>query len=107
MDILVMVLYFVLMAVVLIGALTVLKKFVFSKVRINKYIPLGVAVVGFIFQVFFKPENVYISIGITVVIVLFFSWFWDINQTGGPKKNANKKIVFKPKAKPNRVKKDK
>jgi hypothetical protein len=107
MDILLMILYFVLMAGVLIGSLTLLKRFVFSKIRINKYIPLGIAVVGFLFQLFLKPDNVYISIGITAVIVLFFSWFWDINQTGGPKKSNEKKIIVKPKAKPNRVKKNK
>ena len=105
MGILLIILYFVIMAAVLIGALILLKKFVFSKIRINKYIPLGVAIVGFLFQLFLKPDNIYISSGITLVIILFFSWFWDINQTGGPKTSNEKKIVVKPKAKPNRVKK--
>lgn len=105
MDILLTILYFILMVVILIGSLTLLKKYVFSKIRINKYIPLGIAVVGFIFQLFFKSNNIIVSTGITMVILLFFSWFWDIHQTGGPKKSNEKKIVVKPKAKPNRVKK--
>lgn len=107
MGILLIILYFVIMAAVLIGALILLKKFVFSKIRINKYIPLGIAVALFLFQLFLKPDAGYISIGMTAVIVLLFAWFWDINQTGGPKKSNEKKIIVKPKAKPNRVKKDK
>lgn len=105
MDTLKIILYFVLMVVVIIGALILLKKFVFSKIRINKYIPLGIAVAGFLFQWLLKPDNIYISSGITLVIVLLFSWFWDIHQTGGPKTSNEKKIIVKPKAKPNRVKK--
>lgn len=107
MNILLIILYFVLMAVVLIGVLTLLKKFVFSKIRINKYIPLGIAIVAFLFQLFLKPDNIYLSLVITGVVVIFFSWFWDIHQTGGPKKSNEKKIIVKPKAKPNRVKKNK
>lgn len=107
MSIFISILYFVLFAAVLIGTLTFLKKFVFSKVRINKYIPLGIAGALFVYQMFFKPDNNFLNIGMTVVIVLFGFWFWDINQTGGPKINNQKKIVLKPKAKPNRVKKEK
>lgn len=106
MNVFLTILYFVAMAVVLIGSLVLLKKYVFSKIRINKYIPLGIAVVGFLYQLLLGSTNVIVSIVMTMLIVLFFSWFWDINQTGGPKKDNQKKIVIKAKAKPNRVKKD-
>ena len=52
---------------------------------------------------FLKSKNIIISTIITLLVVFFFAWFWDIQQTGGIKKE--KKIVIKPKAKPNRVKK--
>jgi len=106
MNVFISILYFALMAVVLVGVLALLKKFVFSQIRINKFIPLGLAVAAFLYQFIFKPDNVVVSIGITAVIVLLFAWFWDINQTGGPRKTNEKKIVVKPKAKPNRVKKE-
>jgi len=106
MSIFISILYFVVFAALLIGSLTLLKKFVFTKVRINKYIPLGIAVALFVYQAFNKPDNTIISVGMTVVIVLFGFWFWDINQTGGPKMiSKQKKVVIRAKAKPNRVKK--
>lgn len=78
------------------------RKFVFSKVRINKWIPLGIAAVLFVAQ-FFMKDNVWVTMALTLVIVTFFLWFLDIQTTGGPKA-PEKKIVIKPKAKPNRVK---
>lgn len=79
------------------------RKFVFSKVRINKWIPLVVAVVLFAVQLFLKPTNGIVSMGLQLVILTAFMWFMDIQTTGGPKA-PEKKIVIKPKAKPNRVK---
>jgi hypothetical protein len=107
MDILIGILYLIVMGIVLIGVLALCKKFVFSKVHINKFIPLGIGVGVFIYQLFFRPANGFVSFGITTVIIVLVAWFWDINQTGGPKKFNDKKIVIKPKAKPNRVKKEK
>lgn len=103
MRILLIIVYFIAMMLVLFAALALLKKFVFSKVRINKYIPLVLSIGLLIFQFFWKTTNMYASIGLTIAIILLFMWYWDINQTGGPKE-GNKKIVIKPKAKPNRVK---
>ncbi|MGG7177082.1 hypothetical protein ACQPU1_05810 [Clostridium paraputrificum] len=107
-KILSMVLYFAIMFGVLIGGILLLKKYVFTKVRINKYIPLAVAVILFIIQ-FVLKENLpfWGGTAITIGAVLSFFWFWDIQQTGGPKATNEKKIVIKPKAKPNRVKNDK
>ncbi|MBD7911374.1 MULTISPECIES: hypothetical protein [Clostridium] len=100
------ILYLVLMIAVVIGILTLLKKFVFAKIRINKFIPLGIAVAGLLFQFFLRVDNIYVNAGITILVVVAFAWFLDIQQTGGPRKNA-KKVVIKPKAKPNRIKNNK
>lgn len=95
--------YFVVLIGLMIVLLTLGRKYVFSKVRINKWIPLAISLVLFAVQFFIKTTNMYISIGLTLVIVWFFLWFMDIQTTGGPKKKE-KKIEIRPKAKPNRVK---
>jgi len=97
---------FIIMFAIIVGAYVLCKKFIFGKVRINKWIPLSIAIILFIVQIFLGKINIYISNGISVFSVLFFLWFMDITQTGGPKKKE-KQIVIKPKAKPNRVKKHK
>lgn len=106
-NILFTILYLVIMFVVLLGALLLLKKYVFSKVRINKYIPLAIAIAFFVAQFIFKNSLPFWGgTGLSIGAILFFFWFWDIQQTGGPKRQE-KKIVIKPKAKPNRVKNNK
>lgn len=97
-------LYLVIMFAVIVGAFMLLKKFVFTKVAINKFIPLTIAIILFLIQIFFRPEDIYVTAPLTFFTVVFFLWFWDIQQTGGPKIVNAKKIVMKPKAKPNRVK---
>lgn len=81
------------------------KKYIFKKVRVNKWIPLSIAIVLFLIQMFLTSVQRIIPLQMlfSVLSVLFFLWFMDIIQTGGPKK-AEKKIVIRPKAKPNRVK---
>ena len=107
-KILSMVLYFAIMFGVLIGGILLLKKYVFPKVRINKYIPLTVAVILFIVQFALQEKLPFWGgTAITIGAVLAFFWFWEIQQTGGPKASKEKKIVIKSKAKPNRVKKNK
>ena len=103
MDILITILTFILMLIVILAVYVFCKKFVFSRVHINKWIPLAVAIVLFIVQLFAPIPNQYFRSGLSIVSVLFFLWFMDIFQTGGPKKKE-KEIVIKPKAKPNRVK---
>ncbi|MBE6048558.1 MAG: hypothetical protein E7213_09205 [Clostridium sp.] len=103
MNFLFTIIYFVLMFIVAVALIILFKKFLFSKVKINKYIPLAFCVAGLIYQLVAKSDNFYINAGLTVFIVVCFAWYFDINQTGGPKK-AEKKIVMKPKAKPNRIK---
>lgn len=106
MNVLFGILSFLIMLVIVFALYYVCRKFIFTKVRINKYIPLGIAIVLFILQIFSGKlgiSNNYVNIALSVISVLFFLWFMDIIQTGGPKKKE-KKIVIKPKAKPNRVK---
>lgn len=101
-NIIFQILYIIIMIAVIIGIYVLCKKFIFPKIRINKFIPLAVAIVLFIIQMLGVIKNQWISLGMTVVIVVAFLWFMDIHQTGGPK--IEKKIVIKSKAKPNRAK---
>lgn len=103
MSIILTIAYFAITIGLMILLFTLGKKYVFSKVRINKWIPLAISLVLFVVQFFIKTTNMYISMGLTLVIVWFFLWFLDIQSTGGPKKKE-KKIEIRPKAKPNRVK---
>ena len=103
------ILSFILTIVVILAIYAVCRRFVFRKVRINKWIPLSIAIVLFIVLIILELltiKNTYISNGLMGLTVLFFLWFMEIMQTGGPKKKE-KQIVIKSKAKPNRVKKDK
>ena len=104
MDILITIGSFILMFVIIVGAYLLCKNFIFAKVRIIKWIPLSIAIILFGAQIFLGSTNKYLSAGLSIFAVLFFLWFMDIMQTGGPKKKE-KQIVMKPKAKPNRVKK--
>ena len=45
-------LYFVVLLAIVFGIMFLGRKYVFSKVKINKYIPLGIAIVLFILQMF-------------------------------------------------------
>ena len=44
-------LYFVVLLAIVFGVMILGRKYVFSKVRINKYIPLGIAIALFILQI--------------------------------------------------------
>jgi len=95
---------FVLLFGVIVVAYILAKKYIFVKVRITKWIPLSISIILFVAQIFLGQRNKYLSYGLSIFAVLFFLWFMDIMQTGGPKKKE-KQIIIKPKAKPNRVKK--
>lgn len=97
---------FIVMFAVIVAAYVLCKKFIFCKVRVKKWIPLSISIVIFAAQIFLNLKNQYLSAGLSIFAVVFFLWFMDIAQTGGPKKKE-KQIVIKPKAKPNRVKKNK
>ena len=101
-------LYFVVLLAIVFGVMFLGRKYVFSKVRINKFIPLGISIALFVLQIFlpmFLQPGImtWVSLILTILIVTFFLWFMDIQTTGGPKKKE-KNIEIRPKAKPNRVK---
>lgn len=100
-------LYFLVLLVAVFGIMYFGNKYVFSKVRTNKYIPLGIAIALFILQIFMPVilgKNImWVTFILTILTMTFFLWFMDIVTTGGPKKKE-KKIEIRPKAKPNRVK---
>ena len=104
MDLLITISSFILLFAVIVVAYILAKKYIFGKVRIIKWIPLSISIVLFAAQIYLGQTNKYLSSGLSVFAVLFFLWFMDIMQTGGPKKR-DKQIIIKPKAKPNRVKK--
>ncbi|WP_294371400.1 hypothetical protein [uncultured Clostridium sp.] len=104
MNIISKILFYVVMLIVILALYAACRLYIFTKVRINKWIPLGVAVIIFCCQLFIKNINGYLNGAMTIATVLFLLWFMEIQQTGGPKKKE-KPIVIKPKAKPNRVKK--
>lgn len=100
--------YFIVLFALVMGISFVGRKYVFSKVRINKFIPLAIAIILLLVQIFLPAfitgtASFWITMALTILAVTFFMWFLDIQATGGPKK-SEKKIVIRPKAKPNRVK---
>lgn len=97
------ILYILLTIVLMVGSLILGRKYVFSKVRVNKWIILAITIILFVAQILMTPQNIWIRMLFTLVVVWFFLWFMDIQSTGGPKKKE-KKIEIRPKAKPNRVK---
>lgn len=103
MSILISILYFVVMLAIVFGLYILGKEYVFNKVRVNKYIPLAVAIILLIIQMLGVIKISWIGIILTPITVVAFLWFLDIQQTGGARK-AEKKIVIKSKAKPNRAK---
>lgn len=110
-KILVTVLYFAILLGVTFGILLLGRKFVFSKVRVNKFVPLALAIIFFIGQMFLpkfvtitnSTVSMVVSAALTVITVTFFLWFMEIVTTGGPRAKE-KQIEIRPKAKPNRVK---
>lgn len=103
MGILMSILYFVVMLAIVFGLYILGRQYVFPKVRINKFIPLAVAIILLIVQMFGIVKVKWIGIILTPIVVVAFLWFLEIQQTGGAKK-TEKKIVIKSKAKPNRAK---
>jgi len=106
MNIIMTIFSFISMLAIIVAVYLLCKKYIFSKIRINKWIPLSISIVLFAIQIFLGGINSYVTAVISVFAISFFLWFMDIVQTGGPKKKV-KQIVIKSKAKPNRVKKDK
>ncbi|WP_235829995.1 hypothetical protein [Clostridium mediterraneense] len=106
------ILYTVLMtvglAILIFVGYSLLSRYVFSKVAVNKWILLAIAVIIFIISFIIPGTGSTIEITkvlITGIAAIFLFWFLDVSRSGNPRiKKAQKKIVIKPKAKPNRVK---
>lgn len=85
---------------------TVLNKYFLSKLSINKWIVLGLAVlflvVGMVVPA--MTNNLLLQYLPTTIFVFFFLWFADLAGLGGKRPVDTKKQVMKPKAKPNRAK---
>ncbi|HBI7026837.1 TPA: hypothetical protein K8M70_000473 [Clostridium perfringens] len=103
MGIFVLILQIILLAVVIFGGFSLLSRFVFNKVKINKWIILVAAIIIFLIPMFIHM-NQWIMLAISAVATILFLWFLDILRNGYPKLKKEKKVVIKPKAKPNRVK---
>ena len=119
MDILMTVLSIVAFSIVVLVLYQVLKVYVLSKININKWIVLVVAMVVFVVPMLIWPNmprfvSNYVIPG---AFVFLFLWFMDLsgfmksrntsktNTTSTyTKKDKKKDVVIKPKAKPNRVK---
>ena len=94
MNILFTILFYVVMFVIILALYAACRLYVFSKIRINKWIPLAIAIVLFIIQLTLGNTNKILNIGLSILTVLFLLWFMEILQTGGPKKKE-KPIVVK------------
>lgn len=106
MGILLFILQIILLAVVIFGGFSVLSRYVFNKVKVNKWIILAAAIIIFLIPMFISM-NQWIMLIISAVATILFLWFLDIIRNGYPKLKKEKKVVIKPKAKPNRVKHNK
>ncbi|MGM9973484.1 MAG: hypothetical protein ACI33K_05510 [Clostridiaceae bacterium] len=78
-----------------------LNKYVLYKLKINRWVILSIAILVLIAPAFLSL-NTPIWMGIqSALFVLLFLWFVDLTKL---KKEEDKKIKIRPKAKPNRVK---
>ncbi|MPQ44694.1 hypothetical protein [Clostridium tarantellae] len=93
----------IIFSIAVIGSYALLGRYVFNKVKVNKWIILTISVISFIISFFFNIGLILkmVLLGIFVISIL---WFLDVNKNGYPKPKKDKKVVIKPKAKPNRVK---
>jgi len=87
-----------------------IRKYFLSKIKVNKWVVLSIAILGFLLASFFPMPGAWslIPSGIFVILLL---WFFDL-QGWGSAKNREKAakrndVVIRPKAKPNRVKNNK
>lgn len=85
---------------------TVLNKYFLSRLSINKWIVLGLAVLFLVVGMAMPAltTNIILQYVPTTIFVFFFLWFADLAGLGGKKPVDRKTQVIKPKAKPNRVK---
>ncbi|WP_297435549.1 hypothetical protein [uncultured Clostridium sp.] len=98
-------------AILIFVAYMLLSRYVFSKIRVNKWILLAIAAI-FLAASFLVPGTGgvidLIKMPLMGIAAILFFWFFDVHKDGNPSiKKAEKKVVIKSKAKPNRVKNNK
>ncbi|GIM30332.1 hypothetical protein CPJCM30710_29980 [Clostridium polyendosporum] len=97
------ILLFIGFSIIVLVVFNLLKHFILSKLKVNKWIVLGAAIVFFFLPAFLTQFQGYIiRLVMSSIFVILFLWFIDLAGYGIKKKE--KKIKIKPKAKPNRVK---
>lgn len=120
------ILFFIVYAAVALIVYNVLRVYVFSKLKVNKWIILGIAIGVLFLQTLFGStyKNTILDYAFSFVFIVLFLWFFDMTKIGASsrvnknnkpdykivpyKKDKNKKdVVIKPKAKPNRIKNNK
>ncbi|GFP75210.1 hypothetical protein [Clostridium fungisolvens] len=95
--------FLLLFAVVVLAIFNFLKIFVLSKININKWIVLGIAIVAFLLPIVLRIQSTIASTVSSGLFVILLLWFMEIHQ-GTSKKKQENKVTIRPKAKPNRVK---
>lgn len=98
-------------AVFVFGGYILLSRYVFCKIRVNKWVLLAIGIIIIILSFAVpgtgKPLDV-VKMGLTGIAAIIFFWFFDVIKDGNPRfKKKKKDVVIKAKAKPNRVKKKK
>ena len=93
------ILYFILLFALTLGVSFLGRKYVFSKVRINKFIPLAIAIILLVVQMFLPSivswgSNIIVVVTMTILTVTFFMWFLEIQATGGPKKKEKEIVII-------------
>lgn len=98
-------------AIIIFVGYALLSRYVFSRVAVNKWVLLIIAIVLFASWWLIPGSSVAIDIPkmlLMAAAAIIFFWFMDVQRSGNPRiKKAAKKVVIKPKAKPNRVKNNK
>ena len=102
-GILMSILQLILVVVLVFGGFSLLSRYVFNRVRVNKWIILALAIIIFLIPMFINLGS-WISLIVSAIAVILLFWFFDVQRNGYPKFKKDKKVVIKPKAKPNRVK---
>lgn len=98
-------------AIIILAVYNVLRKYILSKIKANKWVILIIGIIVFTFPYIFyavtkrQPNAVILNYVQTPIFVIFLLWFMDLTGLGASR-NVRKEndIVIRPKAKPNRVK---
>lgn len=96
------ILFIIVSAIIILGIFSILNRFILRKIKVNKWIILGAAVITFILPIVLRLNVLWQQYFFSGLFAILLLWFFDVHQNKGQKKE--KKMVIKPKAKPNRVK---